>query len=408
MGKKIYINEKALGELGKRLLLPSFLYRQVKDHKTSLGNNEAFPNTGEYPFDYVILKERYKKIKDTVDEVYGLADASQDELVSVLSASVKECQEQERPIRDSLERICLNMVIGLFSIPKESINIECKIVDKVKCDKGLRMMPEADDEIKYSFEDVDDIEFANKEVAKRRFVDALIQGATKYYWERISSSSIEPTVISNELQQLYDKIYWLNEYVMFIGGEKMDDKHQTQGSYVTTHIGADDKKTSIMAQGLIFPLLMQETVRGLFELFSVHGLPQDKRRAMYIVRKADFALAEPWDMRLGPVLYERMFGNIGDDTMVPYAFTAISSFEPNEFNNATKEILANTKKGKRIKNKLARDIADNMDYQSFQDRMKMRRLDRSMIADGYFTAADMDSLVMDDDDDNVIAETDKP
>ena len=34
--------------------LPSFIFKKVKEHKTSLGNNEAFPPEEDFPFDYKI------------------------------------------------------------------------------------------------------------------------------------------------------------------------------------------------------------------------------------------------------------------------------------------------------------------------------------------------------------------
>jgi hypothetical protein len=58
--KKIYINETSLGNIKEYGLLPDFLFKMVKDHKTSLGDNEAFPKIGEYPFDYSIIKKRLK------------------------------------------------------------------------------------------------------------------------------------------------------------------------------------------------------------------------------------------------------------------------------------------------------------------------------------------------------------
>ena len=70
--KKIYINETSLGNIKEYGLLPKFLFKMVKDHKTSLGDNEAFPKIGEYPFDYSILKKRFEDvsfhIKSTLNE----------------------------------------------------------------------------------------------------------------------------------------------------------------------------------------------------------------------------------------------------------------------------------------------------------------------------------------------------
>ena len=45
--KKIYINETSLGNIKEYGLLPNFLFKMGKGHKTSLGESEAFPKVGE-------------------------------------------------------------------------------------------------------------------------------------------------------------------------------------------------------------------------------------------------------------------------------------------------------------------------------------------------------------------------
>ena len=57
--KKIYINENSIESIVKSKLLPQFLFKMVKGHNTSLGDNDAFPTSGDYPFDYIILKQRF-------------------------------------------------------------------------------------------------------------------------------------------------------------------------------------------------------------------------------------------------------------------------------------------------------------------------------------------------------------
>ena len=57
--KKIYINES---QINKELLLPKFLFDAVVKHETSLGDNPAFPEEDDYPFDYTVLKEGFKDL----------------------------------------------------------------------------------------------------------------------------------------------------------------------------------------------------------------------------------------------------------------------------------------------------------------------------------------------------------
>ena len=42
--------------------LPKFLFDRIKEHNSSLGNNEAFPPEEDLPFDYKILKNRFNEV----------------------------------------------------------------------------------------------------------------------------------------------------------------------------------------------------------------------------------------------------------------------------------------------------------------------------------------------------------
>ena len=407
--RKIYLKENSLQSVLTQRLLPQFLFRMVKTHTTSLGDNEIFPSGDEYPFDYMLLKERYNEVCEAIEEL-GIQDLSEDNLMSELSSLVKECKELEMPIRDTLERICENAVNRLFAIPSEILNIKCKLVDKIKFKNAIRLRPESDGDIKYTFSDVHDIEFSKKAISKRRVIDSLIQGGSYLYANVIGLYIDEINRINPRLIELYRVITIINDYLLFTKKEEMTDDKPMQGSYVETHLGMDDEKTTIKAQGIIFPLLLQETIKGLFELFSAHGLPTDREKAKYIVRKADFVLAEPWDLRLGVGLWKRVFGKVQDTNMIPYMFTNLVRMSEDEFTNSMKEILSNTKRGDEIVNDLMQSAEYDNGYQQFTNRINAKNLDKSLIKDSYFTGAETNGLEIDDEisDGDVIEEDGEP
>ena len=184
----------------------------------------------------------------------------------------------------------------------------------------------------------------------------------------------------------------------------MSDDKPMQGSYVETHLGIDDAKTTIKAQGIIFPLLFHEAIKGLFELFSAHGLPKDREKAQYIIRKADFVLAEPWDLRLGVGLWRMIFGGVEDTNMIPYMFTSFVKIPTDEFNLSVKEILSNTEKGNEIINALMTDAEYDSGYQQFTNRINARNVDKSLIQDSYFTGAETSGFEIDSEEEEGVIE----
>lgn len=394
--KKIYLRESSISNVLNKRLLPQFLFKMIKTHTTSLGDNSMFPNNDEYPFDYMLLKTRYNEVCDAMEEL-NLANLNEDELVSELSALVKQCKELEKPVRDSLERICENSINRLFAIPSETINFKCKLVDSIKFKNAIRLRPELDEDIKYTFADVHDIEFSKKAIEKRRFINSLIQGAS-YLYANVMGLYIEDIdKINRELIPLYRKITIINDYLLFTKEEEMTDDKPMQGSYVETHLGNEDERTTITAQGIIFPLLLQETIKGMFELFSAHGLPKDINKAKYVIKKSDFVLAEPWDLRLGVGLWKKIFGRIQDTNMIPYMFTNLIKQPTEEFANSIREILSSTAKGEEIINSLMVSAEYDNGYQQFTNRINARNVDRSLIKDSYFTGAETNGYEIDSD-----------
>lgn len=406
--KKIYINESSVAALRKERLLPKFLFKLVKNHATSLGDNLAFPECDDYPFDYMVLKKRYSDVCDAIDEL-GLPSLDEDYLMTELGRCIKACKEMEKPIRDTLEKICENAVNRLFAIPKEMINLTCRLVDKITFKNAVRVKPESRSDTKYSFKDIADIDLSNKAVEKRRFINALIQGASYTYAKRLELYEDDINRINSDLIPLYERIVTINDYLLFTKKEELDDENPMQGSYCETHIENSDDRAEIDSQGIIFPLLLQDTIKGFFELFSAHGLPNDKEKAVYVIKKADFILAEPWDMRLGVEMWDMLFGNVEDTNIIPYLFTEYVKKPTEEFNEATKEILSDTEKGREIMQAMVDTATYDTGYESFKNRINARNVNKSVINDSYFTAAELNGLELDSDEDggeDVIEEDD--
>lgn len=405
--KKVYLKESSLNDIINGRLLPNFLFKGVKKHETSIGDSVVFPTNGKYPYDYMVLKTRYAEVCDAIESL-GVESLEEDYLMSRLNSLVKECMEIERPVRDALERVCENALNKLFAIPSEMINMTFKLVDKVKFKRGVRMQPESEEEAKYTFKDLDDIELGDKAIAKRRLVNSLIQGAACTYAKKATLYEDDINRINQDLCRLYDEIRIINDYLLFTKQEKMTDEKPMQGSYVEVRLGQAESKTSIDSQGIIFPLLFQEAIKGMFELFSAHGLPKDMSKAQYVVRKADFLLAEPWDLRLGVGLWDKLFSKIEDTNLIPYVFTSFVRLPIDEFNTTTKEILSNTEKGGEIMASLIGDAEHDNGYQSFTNRINAKNLSKSLINDVYFASADSNGYELDADleNGNVIEEDD--
>ena len=362
--------------------LPEFIYSATISNNTSLGRNKAFPPKEDLPYEYHLMKERFKHVVESVKNIFGYVP-SVVEAEKLLNRFINQTMKIERPLRHQLEELCESVVNVVLSVPEETVLFSCELVDKIEPNKELRILPEGEEgEPTYTFNDVKEIIRANDAILKRRMINSLVQGVSY----SLMSQALDTDTIrdwSQELMPLYEKVIVLNDYLLFTKQEKITDKNPMLGAYVETDLGKGDEKTVISAQGLIYPLLLQESFRGFFELFASHGLPNDTKHALYIIRRADFIMAEAWDLRMGQALWNHVNTSIGEVeySVLPYLFSTIVQLSQDEFNETMQNILLGTNKGKTYIQDIVAVIEHDMEYQQFKKDINNIELDKTLIAD---------------------------
>ena len=362
--------------------LAKFIYSAAKEHNTSLGNNKALPQREDVSYEYIILKRRFKQVVEQIEKTFGHIP-SVDEAEHLLSKLIVKTQKLEEPLRPQLEKLCEAVVTNVLSVPQETILLECNLVSEIEPEQEIRVLPEFDDEESgYDFSDVDEVTMANEAILKRRMVNSLVQGVS-YLLMMDNFDNTKLSEWSNELPQLYMQIIALNDYLLYSKQEKISDKNPMLGAYVETHLGKGDEKTVITSQGLIYPLLLQETFRGFFELFGSHGLPDKTDAAMYVIKHADFIVAEAWDLRIGVPLWESIENCCGtiESSIYPYIFSSIAELPIEDFNKTLQNILLNTKSGKKFVDNIVHEVKHDKEYNLFKQDLERFNLEKCIIND---------------------------
>ena len=198
--------------------------------------------------------------------------------------------------------------------------------------------------------------------------------------------------MSPELPKLYKQITSLNDYLLFTKNDNItsEKKKKLAGiSYLT--IGNETTKNKVVAEGEIFPVLLYESVRGFLEMFAAYGLPSSKQECSYVLSKADFIDAEQWDIRLGPVLWDYIFSifKYPKSTELPLILTTLFSQSCDKFNYILQEIFGETKHAKTIVQKIIDKINDDIDFDEFEDQMKKKQTEYSIIQDNNITSENL-------------------
>lgn len=367
--------------------LPKYILDALKQNKTSLGIHPSYPPEEEETFIVKLLESTFNELSEKVPN--HNYDALKDELGKTLT----ECRKIEANNVEALEELCMKIVTELFSIPSNTIEIYSKIVNKVDSSEE-RLIPEKT--IDFSFDDIDDMIHLTDEIYKRRMLDALVIGASMYYTNNMGEYVKEIFNIDSNLPSLYKKALDYNNVLMFYEKDTLDKKNSTNGGKVDVIVSSDDTQPTINAEGLLFPILLEETIKGILELAISHGLPEDSRKARYIIGKSDFKLAELWDMRLGYSLWKLIAEEteeIGYDMVdigINFFLMELAELSCEEFNHTLQEIFAKTKKGKEIISDIMQEILYNKEQDDFDDFIKAKNDDAVQINDDeYFTPEEL-------------------
>lgn len=371
--------------------LPYDIISSIEQHKTSLGNNPAIPDIFEIPFLLKILNDYFIKIKEELKSI-GYINVKSDNLKDAFSELLKKCIELETPNRNYLEKLVFNIISGLFGIPEDAIDFDLVLTETIELSNFSVKITSIEDYDDVSFDNIKEIKSLRKEILKRKMLKAVITGGAMCLSSNIKIYENEINKINPKLCHLYHIILLINNYLLleqeFLN---INDKHHQQLGVVEVSLGNDDELVRIKSHGVIFPILLCETIKGLFELFISHGLPEDINKAKYILEKSDFIKMEPWEMRIGPSLWEiisKSFNDIKTDEL-PYLLKKISKLDNDKFNFIMKEVLAKTKKGRHLMYIISNESKKDIEYDKFVDKIIKMKQDKGVITDNYIKSDEL-------------------
>lgn len=350
------------------------LEQELRERKHSLGDHPIFPESNETHFEEKIMGERFTDIVREVKRHFNVDNINNEKIPQEMGKAIHECMKIESQNKETLQELAIKMVREEYDIPEDVVDIEAELVEEVNMeDTKLNPTPINIEEI--DFDSHEDIENANAEVYKRRFVNALNQGAamkTNHIYHMVDD---DLTRINPTLPTKYGKMMSAAEYLYYIQ-DNIDTSPAITGGLVKLELPIKEGgKPKIKAQAMVFPVLVHELVKGVMELLASHGLPKCPKKRKYVLGKADYLKAEPWDMRIGPALWGKLTNVIPpeDFHLKHYLYGDLVQLPTKEFNTTMKEVMAGTKRGKEIINEMLTEIKNDLQREDFDRTMDERR-----------------------------------
>ena len=383
--KTMYISESMAKQLRESVLRDA-LSADIMNGivRSPYGSTAMFMGSSGERFMERALMTQYEDAKRTLRNIGSIDTVKATDMDGAFQELLLKCQKIESLNRNALEKLASNYVIDLFSIPDEKVTIETKLVDKIEEGDKIAPVEPFDGDVDFVLRDVNDLNGLDGEVAKRYFINALNMGAGMRMSENIRGYIEELYDIDSRLPQIYKELIALNNYMIFSSSHLgITDKDRKQIGIVNVNYGPQEELVKISAQGVIFPVLLSELIRGFMELFSSHGLPKERERTDYILKKADYLKAEPWEMRIGPYMWN-IFTEYFKDTDtsdMPYIYQVLSKLKPETFFKVLSEMMAKTEKGRSYAEKVLNKALERKEQTSFMNKMTKRRDDKNIITD---------------------------
>jgi hypothetical protein len=122
--------------------------------------------------------------------------------------------------------------------------------------------------------------------------------------------------------------------------------------------------------------LVHELVKGVYEIFGSHGLPDDPRQQEMILNAEDTLPSEIWDSRLGPIFWEKFMASypmelFDEDKkhIQHYLFMRFSALSAEEFMKVSKMILKGDPLGQQFIQGMVNEIVKDLKDKDYKDAM---------------------------------------
>jgi len=287
-----------------------------------------------------LVSQRFQKVADKLRQVTGIQDLSSQQVQGMIynemMMKLPNIMRIEAAHKDELIQLAIDASLEEGQVPEGWYQIEAHLGQQPRTD-DFRYQPEEpedeedddeddEDELEipsFDVEDLTDEEELELEKHKRNIINAIIQGAAKkgHYIFQKPEVKARLDAIDPSLYRDYLGIMAINDFMYFTMDQMIEMMSQT-GQGVAGKVSLDDADdegeeggeeggeeqpdTKIIAEGLIFPILCHEIIKGLEEAKGRHGHSKNPDIRDKVRGAVDVLSNEPMQLRIGPEIVEKI------------------------------------------------------------------------------------------------------
>lgn len=315
------------------------LERKLKSAESLYAQNPAFRKGAKDVSR--IASSRFKKVVDKLRQARTLQSITPNMIQRIYMEEMSKVpmiiQIEDRH-REELEELAKKVSLEETEVPEGWYQIEALLNREPIDVSNFRFDPEEDEEeeenekqkIEIPSFDVEDLtkeEELELEKHKRNLINAIVQGAAKkgHYLFQKPEVKAELDRIDSRLYPAYLGVMAINDFLYF-SMEQMIEQMSATGNGVAGKVelqdadeeggdeggGEEKPDTKIVAEGLIFPILTHEIIKGVKAANARFGLPTDPSMREKVKSQVDILSNEPMQLRIGPEVVEKIRFSLPD------------------------------------------------------------------------------------------------
>lgn len=313
-----------------------------------------------------LAQEHFREVADNMKRRLGKDDIDFMEIQQLLGQSLlSAAREEYRLGTENLERRAIEMIRKQFNVPADAVDFEATItgippemlgvpantpqaqLDGISQSQGFKIGKINRQGLKMSKGDKQPPENKTSEelkpaIKRRRLTNAMMHGAARKS-QNLHHLDDQLRQENPALGNHYANIMAANDINYFL----MDDesiKQQGESGVQAGNVRLDlsnPDKPKIIAQGIVFPVLLHELAKGVVELMSLWGLSDDPEVRKYVLDKTDNLESETNDIRLGTKIWEKFVEQIPveNQEVISLTWNMLQQLPDNEFNTIIEGLL---------------------------------------------------------------------
>lgn len=360
--------------------------------QTTFSQHPAMPDVDPEgtPSDFPELMAS-KRFKDVINDVMRFTgvqsvrhgEAGIGQMQRVLMTAVYRILDLEDGHREELAQLAVDLIKEEFGIADDDYQWDVKIIDMRNPEDAQEMKEkiqdmnnmdedEQEEAMEEAIETLNDIEL---EKYKRRFLNAMVQGSAQkmnqaYFLVEDRLNAIHPDLLNlyGTMMAVNDLQYWLlpDETInmMAAGGSGAGEEQ----------IDNETDPPTIKATGINFPVLVHEITKAVMDAIATHGLPDNEETARAVIQSEDTLAKESWDLRLGPVIWEKFRAAYPEKLyeedqrrIQAYLIAEFAKLPAEEFLPLAKEILSGSNAGKRRLEQIVNGIIETLREENYAE-----------------------------------------